>query len=488
MAWIGTLCLVFVATALTLQHCFFPVAYHSDDFDHLIGIHRVHFGGEPLARFIMTPHNEQFLPLWRLWYFVAWRVFGLDPTAWHLLITISHGLSAVFAYLLVERYAGRLGGLVTGFLWAGTTIGTFDSPLMWIAPSHFAIAIFFHLASLAANRLASGPHWPVWTIVMSLALAAGLFTMGSTLPIALLLPLQRYWVDGTRRRPKRENALWFAAWGAPIIGAIISQIVVVTPRIHYLVDLVGPPDWIKAFNIEFLVFIVSLEHLLPWPLLSAVGSYAALVGFLLLLAFSRLKGPALRFTVASFLVMALYTFAACAARTHYETDRILGWGRYRYAPSLWWILAIGTGAGCAWHLIGRRGRRAVAVFALIFLSGFLFQQSLQARSAADQLMQSRGASGSADPLFHFLSAIENLNRLAAANATTVTLPDIPLFNTDDIVLSQAADLGFPAGLANVRFKAARAVTVEERARTWALADALCSSERKILQSVLAVSR
>lgn len=486
-AWIGALAFAYVGVALAVQRPYFATAYALDDFDHLAGIHRVQFGGEPLASFLLTPHNEHLIPLWRLWYFVAWRCFGLDPTAWHLLITIGHGVSALFVYLIVERHAGWRGGLAAGILWAGATIGAMDNPVIWIAASHLALSVDFHLASLAANRLTAGPRWLLGTIVMGLTLTAGLLTMGATLPIAMLLPLERYWLDGAWRRPKRENIVWLLAWGAPVLASIIAQVFWVTPRINYLVEAVGPPDWIKAIHLEVSGFVLALEQLLPWPILSVDATLPTMIGWAaaltLTFALAREDGDARRFLVASFLVLAGYAFLACAARSRWQAETVIGWGRYRYAPTLWWVMAIGVGAGGLSRGLGQRGRRLLATAAIILLPGYLIRQAILAQSATERFAQTWGRS--TDDFFKFLAATEELDQLAAKSGVQVTLPDGPLFGGLNFYRSQAIDLGISPALTNVRFAPPEAVDSDDRDRAQALIANVTRPGREILRQSLA---
>ena len=98
-------------------------------------------------RTIWQPHNEHFIPLFKIFYFLQYRLFGANHLGYMLVLYLVHSLCAVFVY--------RIGRAMRLSYWssiAAALIFSFNSVFWevigWSFEQSFALGVVFSLATL----------------------------------------------------------------------------------------------------------------------------------------------------------------------------------------------------------------------------------------------------------------------------------------------------------------------------------------------------
>lgn len=93
---------------------------------------------------ILAPYNQHFLPLYRLYFTVQFKLFGLHPSGYYALSILQHAANMVLLAIFV--------GILTGSAWTGVlaaAIFGFSAahwePVAWILASNSSLAVLFYL-------------------------------------------------------------------------------------------------------------------------------------------------------------------------------------------------------------------------------------------------------------------------------------------------------------------------------------------------------
>jgi hypothetical protein len=133
-------------------------------------------------------------PFWRPlidgYFLVAWRLFGLGPTAYHLVNLLMHAANAVLFAVLVWRLTGsRVVAFVTALLWCVSPV--YDYAVVWISEATELLATFWYLATLvlyvAFLRGRAGRWWLYAGALLCTGLALLAKQSSATLPPVLVL-------------------------------------------------------------------------------------------------------------------------------------------------------------------------------------------------------------------------------------------------------------------------------------------------------------
>lgn len=107
-----------------------------------------------------TPYSVP-TPFWRPlidgYFFVAWRLWGSNPTPYHIANIATHGANAVLLAVLVRQLTGRRGSaLATALLWS--VLPSYDIAVLWIseATELLATAAYFGAMVLYTAHLQGG--------------------------------------------------------------------------------------------------------------------------------------------------------------------------------------------------------------------------------------------------------------------------------------------------------------------------------------------
>jgi protein O-mannosyl-transferase len=321
----------------------------------------------------LTPYTDYWLPLTALSRMLDVQLFGMNPTAQHLVNLLLHGANVLLLFALL-RFA-------TGALWRSAFVAAVLAvhPLhveavAWVTARKDVLCGFFWLGTLAAYvGWAHAPSRKRWALVV-LLFACALMSkpMAATLPFVLLLldywPLGRL-TDGPRLarglRLLREKGALFALSAASVAVTIASK-----PTVSFVARDRLP---LSARLGNALDAYVSYLTQAFWPVDLAVGYPHAEGGL-----------PWSRLLVCS-LVLALLTSVALLARRPYL---IVGWlwflgvlvptiglvqsgvqsraDRFSYLPLVGISLALAWAAG-EWAAGAARRRLVIALCAALTL-------------------------------------------------------------------------------------------------------------------------
>lgn len=380
-----------ILAALLVGYPSFRVPHWYDDQIQLEALARFVQGETGLVDYLLAPHNDHVLPLYRAWFLVAWRLFGLEPAPWHATIALFQAASGFALFALMRRFSDSpVVPLFASAAWAGAAIGGWDGPLCWIASSLQVPAGAALLAAMACATRGGSPTSRAWATGMGFFLALSVLWMGAmlvVLPIVLVaFALSERGTLGTRSLGR----FWLAAGILPVLLVGIP-ILLASSRARAKVAAPDPLQVVETSRRFVLValnsvaglsgssvdsgFIASVVHPTTGVLL------AALLAAVLLRRRIDLRVPFLVGAPA-----AVMTLAALVARRSFPTEMLLSWGRYRYLPTL--ALIVGASALLGGVLSGssRRRRPAVAAGIGVLLGVFLAGQVTLAKRTAGRLL------------------------------------------------------------------------------------------------------
>ncbi|WP_146582925.1 hypothetical protein [Neorhodopirellula pilleata] len=285
-----------------------------------------------LFGFLTRFHNEHFLFLWKSWYFLALRSFGVEPIGWHAWIIGFQCLGALALHkLALQLSASRMSAAIAGLLWAGASFGSFDNPLTWIGASHLAMATsLVVVAALGASR---GTHQPVSLTVLwtALALTCSFLMMSSIVVFSVLVPL----VVVLRWSSYSGTQRWatLTAWALPAAGIVAIQLWGIS---HQGFEATAPseqkdlgnalPGFLAAYGSAAarLIAGISFKNSEPAVALSLLLITVFVVGWF------RSQRWLLPICVAT----ALHTALVAFARSEFPPSQFQAMGRFTYIPTL----------------------------------------------------------------------------------------------------------------------------------------------------------
>jgi hypothetical protein len=454
-AWLLALLLATVCAVVTGYPFWSTIHFHDDQL-HLVEITRVSGGQLGLATYLWQPHNEHFVPLWKLWYFLTWRLCGIQSLGWHLSITAAHILGSLALFGLMWRYLGAAAAWTALVLWAGGTGRQIDNALIWIAASHLTFGFAAAQGAMLAVTWLDGPRArTAYALMAGCILIAGAF-MGAMLFVVAWLPLQYALVQADRPALWRQRRAWLLAWLVPCLLILGFQVAsVLLPSMDDLAAQGRDTAPVKSLVGTFCAFGTALVSRTYWPIhrpltvaLEAKVA-AAVIALVACLAIAPPRGRKL--IVYALLVAGSYTFIAYAGRAHVSNQDLIQWGRYLYLPEwAWCVILPAAFAGLLTRFSGRL-RAALSGVVTTALLVYLARQHYVAREiaqVAEIILQ---------PQSSILSGCETLLDAAAQHSAAthqpLRLPDVLLdFPVYDQTLSQVTAYTYPQGLpASVQF-------------------------------------
>ena len=291
-------------------------------------------GGLPLRQLLLLPHNEHFLPMWRLEVAALDALFGIHPMGW-----IAFGL-VVFALMLffVQRVllawgvaeAGRAVAVVAIGGWSqwGEILSGYFTLLLWIQLMVFACAAF-----LLQRRISSGPPHSrdVSALGLLLAATAGFGEAALWVPVAVLIVAMVDVFADTRTGMPLRDAVRPRRW--PI--ALASVIVAIAASLYVLALSRAGPELMRASHASAVVslgtrFMLLLKFLAdvtlaPWRVLhtapipawsaAALRAVVTMATVAMLLAQLWVSAPRLRrAAVACALIIGFYALLVTLGR------------------------------------------------------------------------------------------------------------------------------------------------------------------------------
>lgn len=378
---------VSLAAAVFVELPYFRVPHWFDDQIHLEAVARLVQGETGLLDYLLAPHNEHVLPLFRAWFLAGWSLFGLEPAPWHASIALFQAASG-FALFVVLRRAARspVVPLLGAAAWAGAAIGGWEGPLCWIGSSLQVPAGAAFLGAMACLTQAGSVRSRAWGAGMSAFLAVAMLWMGAMVVALPVVLAQAALFEREAFRTPSRRRYWLAAGLLPALLVGIPTLVA-SSRARTGVPVVDPVSLVETSRRFALVTVNSVAGIAGGPV--EAGYIASVVhpaaGVLLvagLAAFLLRRRIDLRAPLLFAGLATAMTVAALVARRNWPAEMLLSWGRYRYLPTLALVVfAVALVGGLLPG--GRRGRRAAATAGLVVLLGAYLaaQRSLADRTA-----------------------------------------------------------------------------------------------------------
>ncbi len=335
--------LVVVSLILVLpfvvQAAYFNGGFYYDDDFHLDQCRLIDQREISLSDYVTLPHGEHLIPLWKLMFYGCWSLFGDNSAAFHFFMAAFHIASALCLLVLLRTYVQHRAAAVAAVLWAGAAVGGWDGPFLWIAASHLAVGATFFLAAMLCLTRFNEHHDKRWAGLMSVLLLTALLTMHALIVLTPVLVLQYLLFERQRDQDQTRAIRWLAALVVPCVIITALHFTWVKPAIE---KLDRPPTNILA-GLQMLGggYAASSWNLVFWKgsavLWGRVAGAAILAALLLRTSRSAQKVGLLFFSLSF-----CFSVLAYMARSGWDVDHVLMWGRYRYLPTLFWVVLLGV--------------------------------------------------------------------------------------------------------------------------------------------------
>ena len=320
--------------------------------------------------------TRQYYPLVHTTYWLEYRLWGLDPTGYHVVNVILHALSAVLVWRLLIR-------LKVPGAWAAAALFALHpvhvESVAWITERKNTLSGAFYLSAAWAYLRYEGTRSPrlYWAALFLFATALLSKTVTCTLPAALLLVL--WWKDQTSiRRTAVSLAPFFAlgiamsgmtvwmekhsvgAWGPEWDLSLVERGLIAGRALwFYAAKLLVPLD---------LIFIYprwAIDATAVWQYLYPVGALG--VGVLLWAFRERLgRGPLTGVLFfAGTLTPALGFFNFYPMLYSFVADH------FQYLASLGLLVLVAAGGHRAWTRLGQPMLGPVALALILAVCGLL---------------------------------------------------------------------------------------------------------------------
>lgn len=341
------LLLVLAALPFVLHSVYANGGFYYDDQFHLQQCRLIETQQISFADYVLLPHGEHFIPIWKALFCGCYLAFGESSLAFHLLVTAFHSAAVLLLYFLLRSYTTDLSAAAASIIWALAAIGGWDGPFLWIAASHLSVGVTFILAAMCCVTKLNSPDHSRWALLFGVLLTLGLFTMGSLIVLMPALLLQ-YWLFEHQQRSSNQSLLWWLpALAVPCMAVVAVHLLYVLPAVERLDRPAMNP--IAALQMLSGGYAIASWRLVSWAdnavFWGRLFGLALLTALLLLGSSAERRSSLLFFTVSVFFSLLAYT-----ARSGWEVTHVLSWGRYRYLPTLFWCVVAGivAAAGLRW--------------------------------------------------------------------------------------------------------------------------------------------
>ncbi|MBX7164781.1 MAG: hypothetical protein K1X74_00410 [Pirellulales bacterium] len=386
-----------VAGMCIVHSFYFAAGPYYDDFEHRALLQQVARGDRSLGDFVWAPHNEHFIPLWRLWYYASWTWFRDFDPAWHVAMSAAHLAIGLGLFVLLRRYLSDPRAAAAGAcVWLLAAIGSIDNPLLWISASHLSLGLAWIVGAMVCQTRCAGPRPRRWALALGVCMVGAVTTMGTLWLVTLVLPVQALLLErrtahapGDRARRSWPLAVWLVTF--LVLGAWTVPLAIAAPSAHHLP--IEPAALVQAVGRACANFAVAWTRLWigqrPIPPTAQLAMETVLVlGLIAALAIY------LRVNVRLLAVLAVlclpYTILVHLARLDIPAENVLDWGRYGYVPTLAWcgVLALlADRAAVRWAGRGERLRTALALAAVGALVWLAWVQVGLARSSGERFAE-----------------------------------------------------------------------------------------------------
>jgi hypothetical protein len=361
-----------VALALAVQSAGVRREFLADDYMHLYQLATL----EPWP-FLLQTYAGHVLVTFHAALMVLHGLFGLNATAYYLVVLATHGLNVALLWLILRRHtAPALAALFAG-MWGIAPVN--QGALGWISVYGYVLCTTFVLSAwaLLEHYFALARPVPGWVLALCAGLlAAGAASFGVGIAVAFVFPAVA-WLLAPSQRGRRRVVLGLAPLLLlPALYLVLRPFVDPSPGASAPLASIQLFVRLLAYGSGALllgpIFTVSGVQTAGWPFAGIPGAQIVSYGYPLVVALGVVlagtmwvaDGRARRTIVAALLLAAAAYAIVAAGRVH--AHHLLDWAasrpRYHYLPLALAALALGA-ASSVWGEVARHARwqRPIAI-------------------------------------------------------------------------------------------------------------------------------
>jgi protein O-mannosyl-transferase len=230
------------------------------DDEHFVTANPLIHASDGLRRFWFTTEAEDYFPLTSTSLWLEWRLWGRDPTGYHVINMLLHAASAVLVWRVLKRLN------VPGAWLAGLIFGVHPvnaASVAWITERKNALALPFCLLSLLLYlRFESSGRARAYAASLALFLLA-LLSKTSVVMLPLVLLGCAWWLRGRVTRKDLLRSLPFF-----VLAGAMAAVELWFHSHHVLTHVAARPEGIlsRAAAAGWAVCFYFYKAILPWKL------------------------------------------------------------------------------------------------------------------------------------------------------------------------------------------------------------------------------
>ena len=378
-----------------------PVLFNNEFFYDDLDFIKVFESGQFSLPYMFAPHNEHFMPIFKVKFFLLYKMFGsniVPPMILSIALHIANVL--LFFYLCTLLFSGRkwLPFLTAVFFAANSA---YFEVIHWFIVINTASSLFFLLATLILlHRYAiDKKNWQLW-----LSLAASFFIpMGFSLGLIGIAFVILYAWQVLRLPTIKIAVKYLAVWLAFLV--IYGIFVVGAGRVgggSFTLDILRIIQYISfGFLGAFLKTMGFTMMVFPYSTILAIilTIQMLFLGYFFVLYFflncKEERAPVLgeREIVRFCLISALISYAAVAVtRSSLGVDAFLSWGRYHYFPVFFLSILAGNAVTPIYNILGKIfNRKRVMIYFILLFAIYLATQLILIRQKAFSSIRLEGS-------------------------------------------------------------------------------------------------
>lgn len=308
--------------------------------------------GQPSLSYFFAPHNEHFMPMFKLIFYSAYEIFGLNIALYMGLSIILHMINCSFLYLLLTlifKERKNLPFLLTLFFGLNTA---YFEILHWFTIFSQALVMFFLLSTLLLLHISQEKKDKR---LFYMALASSFFIpMNFSLGFLgiIFIALYNYFIIDLKSR--KFNILpFFIVWAVYLVIYLYFTLhLILTKSSAVSINIANALQFTFFGFFGLLIKLLGFSALI-FPYTTGIAIFLSIALFFFVVFFllyfvlnSRKSRIAFfkewRISLFAFLGMFLSYSMIAAGRTSLSADAFFNWGRYHYIPMLFLTILIGA--------------------------------------------------------------------------------------------------------------------------------------------------